>query len=40
MQVVVTGGGEVDPKTITICKRPDGSDWCLGTGTYGQVWLL
>ena len=36
-QIVVSNTGEVDPKTITICKRPDGSDWCLGSGTYGKV---
>lgn len=26
---------------IEICKRSDGTDWCLGTGAYGKVgdWL-
>ena len=29
--------GEVDPADIQICKRPDGSEWLLGEGTFGQV---
>ncbi len=28
---------EIDPAEITICKRPDGSDWCLGGGQHGKV---
>ena len=28
---------EIDPAEITICKRPDGSDWCLGGGQYGKA---
>lgn len=29
---------DLDPAEITICKRPDGSDWVLGIGSFGQVW--
>ncbi len=28
---------DLDPAEITICKRPDGSDWVLGVGSFGQV---
>ncbi|DBB04573.1 TPA: hypothetical protein ACH3X1_012652 [Trebouxia sp. C0004] len=28
---------DLDPAEITICKRPDGSDWLLGIGSFGQV---
>ena len=28
---------EIDPSEITICKRPDGTDWCLGGGQHGKV---
>ncbi|DBB13762.1 TPA: hypothetical protein ACH3X3_000769 [Trebouxia sp. C0006] len=28
---------DLDPAEITICKRPDGSDWVLGIGSFGQV---
>lgn len=28
---------DLDPAEITICKRPDGSDWVLGIGNFGQV---
>ena len=28
---------DLDPAEITICKRPDGSDWLLGVGSFGQV---
>jgi hypothetical protein len=31
---------KISPDDITIVKRPDGSDWLLGTGAYGQVALL
>ena len=27
----------VRPTDIEICKRPDGSDWQLGYGTFGEV---
>ena len=27
----------MDPEEITICKRPDGSDQVLGTGSSGKV---
>ena len=36
-QVVIPDVPELDPATITICTRPDGSEWCLGSGTYGKV---
>ena len=29
--------GYIDPADIVICKRPDGSDWLLGQGSFGQV---
>ena len=28
---------DMDPSEIVICTRPDGSDWLLGEGSYGQV---
>lgn len=28
---------DLDPAEITVCKRPDGSDWVLGVGSFGQV---
>lgn len=28
---------DLDPTEIAVCKRPDGSDWLLGTGSFGQV---
>ena len=31
---------EIDPASIEICKREDGSDHLLGTGGYGQACLL
>ncbi len=30
-------GWDVDPDEIQICQRDDGSDWVLGTGTFGAV---
>lgn len=30
--------GLIHPNEIVICKRPDGSDWCLGTGLFGKVY--
>ena len=30
---------EIDPSEIAICKHPDGSDWLLGQGSFGQVGL-
>ena len=30
-------GWLIDPNEITICKRPDGSDHVLGTGSSGKV---
>ena len=27
----------IHPSEITICKRPDGTPWLLGTGAFGQV---
>lgn len=27
----------VDPSEIEFCRRPDGSDWLLGEGSYGKV---
>ena len=33
-------GNEVDPHSIEICKRPDGTKWCLGAGSYGTVRTL
>lgn len=29
--------GFLDPDEIVICKRPDGSDWLLGAGSFGQA---
>lgn len=29
---------ELTPQEIEILKRPDGSDWCLGSGGFGQVY--
>ena len=31
------GKGQISPDEIEICKRPDGSEWILGTGSFGQV---
>ena len=28
---------QIDPSDIKICKRPDGSDWVLGIGSFGKV---
>jgi hypothetical protein len=28
---------EIHPSEIRICRRPDGSDWCLGEGNFGKV---
>ncbi|KAK9786673.1 hypothetical protein WJX73_005253 [Symbiochloris irregularis] len=28
----------VEPEEITICKRPDGSNWELGSGAFGKVY--
>ena len=30
-------GGIIDVVDITICRRPDGSDWLLGSGSSGKV---
>ena len=30
-------GWDVDPDEIQICTRDDGSEWVLGTGTFGAV---
>ena len=27
----------IKPEELQICKRPDGSEWLLGTGSFGQV---
>lgn len=27
----------VDASEIEFCRRPDGSDWLLGEGSYGKV---
>ena len=27
----------INPEEIEICKHDDGTDWLLGTGSYGQV---
>lgn len=27
----------VDPSEVEFCRRPDGSDWLLGEGSYGKV---
>ena len=32
--VPIFGGKSVD---ITVCQRPDGSDWLLGKGSFGKV---
>lgn len=31
---------DMDASEIEICKRPDGSEWVLGSGTYGKVRCL
>lgn len=31
---------DIDQSEIEICKRPDGTDWSLGTGGFGQVRML
>ena len=28
---------QIDPSEIEFCKRPDGSDWLLGSGNFGRV---
>lgn len=33
------GSWQLQPESISICKRPDGSDHVLGRGTYGVVSL-
>ena len=30
--------GELDPAEIEICKAEDGSDWLLGSGSFGDVY--
>ncbi len=37
MLLAAAGGWEVSAEDIEICQRPDGSDWLLGEGRYGQV---
>ena len=37
--VAELSSAEIDPSEIVICKRPDGSDWLLGQGSFGQVGL-
>ena len=34
---VVSHAWDLDPSEVLVCKRPDGSDWLLGTGSFGQV---
>lgn len=29
--------GQIDPDEIEICKRPDGTEWLLGEGSFGKV---
>lgn len=29
---------EIDPANIAILRRPDGSEWELGSGASGRVW--
>ena len=33
----VSHAWDLDPSEVVVCKRPDGSDWLLGTGSFGQV---
>ena len=35
----VLDANEIDPHSIEICKRSDGTKWCLGSGSYGTVRL-
>jgi len=30
-------GWYIDPGEIAICKQDDGTDWLLGTGSYGKA---
>lgn len=32
-------GGDIDVVDIEVCRRPDGSDWLLGSGASGKVLL-
>lgn len=37
-RVVGTDTWAIAPEEITICRKPDGSEWLLGTGAYGRVY--
>ena len=30
--------GQIDPDEVQICKAADGSDWLLGSGSFGKVY--
>lgn len=34
---ILLAGWEISPDQIEICQTPDGSEWLLGEGRYGQV---
>ena len=35
--MLATDTWAIAPEEITICRRPDGSEWELGSGAYGRV---
>ena len=36
-QTVPDSSWQIEPEDIDICKKPDGSDWQLGSGGFGKV---
>ena len=36
-RVLSTDTWAISPEEITVCRRPDGSEWELGSGAYGRV---
>lgn len=36
-EVVPSSSWEIKPSEIVICKRPDGTDWEIGSGGFGKV---
>ncbi|CAL8468908.1 g8449 [Coccomyxa elongata] len=37
-EVVPSSSWEIKPSEIVICKRPDGTDWEIGSGGFGKVY--